>query len=47
MVRKKWLTREDISGARDATRTMKVAILKSADGKLNDNQRMLVDTLAA
>jgi primosomal protein N' (replication factor Y) (superfamily II helicase) len=47
MVRKKWLQREDISAARDATRTVKVAILKSADGKLNDNQRQLVDTLAA
>ena len=47
MVRKKWLHREDLSASRDATRTMKVAILKSADGKLNDNQRMLVDTLAA
>ncbi len=47
MVRKKWLQREDVSAARDATRTMKVAILKSADGKLNDNQRQLVDTLAA
>ena len=47
MVRKKWLQREDVSAARDATRTMKVAILKSADGKLNDNQRELVDTLAA
>ncbi len=47
MVRKKWLRREDVSAARDATRTMKVAILKSADGKLNDNQRILIDTLAA
>ena len=47
MVHKKWLQREDVSAARDATRTIKVAILKSADGKLNDNQRMLVDTLAA
>src|SRR5450631_4263687 len=47
MARKKWLKREDVSAARDATRTMKVAVLKSADGKLNDNQRQLVDTLAA
>jgi primosomal protein N' (replication factor Y) len=47
MVRKKWLQREDVSAARDATRTMKVAILKSADGKLNANQRMLIDTVAA
>ena len=47
MVRKKWLTREDVSAARDATRTVKVAVLKSAEGKLNNHQRILVDTLAA
>jgi primosomal protein N' (replication factor Y) (superfamily II helicase) len=47
MVRKKWLVREDISAARDATRTVKIALLKSTDGKLNDNQRKLLDTLAA
>ena len=47
MVRKKWLAREDISAVRDATRTIKIAVLKSADGKLNDNQRRLVETLAA
>jgi primosomal protein N' (replication factor Y) len=47
MVRKKWLAREDVSAVRDATRTIKIALLKSADGKLNDNQRRLVETLAA
>jgi primosomal protein N' (replication factor Y) (superfamily II helicase) len=47
MVRKKWLSREDVSAAQDATRTIKIAILKSAEGELNDNQRKLVDTLAA
>jgi primosomal protein N' (replication factor Y) len=47
MVRKKWLIRGDMSGPRDATRTVKIAVLKSAEGKLNDNQRILVDTLAA
>jgi primosomal protein N' (replication factor Y) len=47
MVRKKWLIREDLSAAQDATRTVKIAILKSADSKLNDNQRQIVDTLAA
>jgi primosomal protein N' (replication factor Y) len=51
MVRKKWLQREDASAPRDATRTIKVAVLKSAlkslDAKLNDNQRQIVDTLAA
>jgi len=47
MVRKKWITREDISGVRDAARTVRVAVLKSAEGKLNPNQRTLVETLAA
>jgi primosomal protein N' (replication factor Y) len=47
MVRKKWLVREDASGPQTATRTVKIAVLKSADGKLNENQRSLVDTLAA
>jgi primosomal protein N' (replication factor Y) len=47
MVRKKWLAREDVSGARDAVRTTKVALLKSADGKLNANQRTLIETVAA
>jgi primosomal protein N' (replication factor Y) len=47
MVRKKWLGREDVSDVRDATRTVKIALLKSADGKLNANQRLLVETLAA
>jgi len=31
MVRKKWITREDVSEAQDATRTVKVAVLLSAD----------------
>ncbi len=52
MVRKNWLTREDVSAPRDATRTVKIAALQSAEGKLaagrlNHNQRQLVDTLAA
>jgi primosomal protein N' (replication factor Y) len=47
MIRKKWLVREDVSAARDATRTVKIALLKSAEGKLNANQRTIVDTLAA
>ncbi len=45
MVRKKWLVREDVSAVRDAARTIKIALLKAADGKLNDNQRILIDTL--
>lgn len=47
MARKKWIVREDVSGSRDAKRVVKVASLLSADGKLNDNQRLLVETLAA
>jgi primosomal protein N' (replication factor Y) len=52
MVRKKWITREDLSDVRDAARTVRIAVLKSADGplgtkKLNANQQTLIDTLAA
>jgi primosomal protein N' (replication factor Y) (superfamily II helicase) len=47
IVRKKWIVREDLSDVRDATRTVKVALLKTAEGKLNANQQTLVDTLAA
>jgi len=47
MVRKKWLIREDASSAQDAKRIVKVAQLKSAEGKLNDNQRTIIDTLTA
>jgi primosomal protein N' (replication factor Y) (superfamily II helicase) len=47
MVRKKWLIREDLSAIRDATRTIRIAELRSAEGKLNDNQRKIIDTLAA
>jgi primosomal protein N' (replication factor Y) (superfamily II helicase) len=47
MARKKWLARADVSAPQDARRTIKIAILKSAEGRLNANQRTLVDTLAA
>jgi len=47
MLRKKWITREDLSEAREAVRTVKVAVLKDVEGKLNANQRTLIDTLAA
>jgi primosomal protein N' (replication factor Y) (superfamily II helicase) len=74
MVRKKWITREDLSAAQDAARLVKVAVLVSAEmqlpassaeetrqdsslqtgssfasaaRKLNDNQRTLIETLAA
>jgi len=67
MVRKKWIAREDVSAPRDAARTIKVAVLVSAEAipelevrertgegahasipkKLNENQRTLIDALAA
>src|SRR5580692_2375636 len=47
MVRKKWLVREDVSTVRDATRTTKIALLKSAVGKLNNNQCSLMESLNA
>ncbi len=47
MVRKKWLAREDVSSVRDATRIVKIATLKVVHGKLNDNQRKLIETVAA
>jgi primosomal protein N' (replication factor Y) len=50
MVRKKWIAREDVSAAQDAARLVKVALLRSAETstkKLNENQRTLVETLAA
>ena len=47
MVRKKWLVREDVSAPQDATRTVKIASLKTGEGRLNDNQRMLIDTLTS
>jgi primosomal protein N' (replication factor Y) (superfamily II helicase) len=46
MVRKKWIAREDLSEARDTSRIVKLALLKTADGKLNSNQRSIIDTLA-
>jgi primosomal protein N' (replication factor Y) (superfamily II helicase) len=47
MVRKKWIERHDLSAPQDATRTIKIAQLKSAEGKLNENQRKLIETLTA
>jgi primosomal protein N' (replication factor Y) len=47
MVRKGWITAEDVSSARDARLTRRVVQLKEVSGKLNDNQRKLVEALAA
>jgi primosomal protein N' (replication factor Y) len=46
MARKKWIVREDVSHAADASRVKEVAILKHAEGKLNANQQLLVETIA-
>jgi primosomal protein N' (replication factor Y) len=53
MVRKKWIVREDVSDARDAARTVKIAVLREADpaatgsrSKLNSNQQTLLNVLA-
>src|SRR5579862_6030290 len=47
MVRKKWIAREDVSDTRDATSTIRIAVLKSAEGRLNENQKKLIESLAA
>src|SRR5579864_3639822 len=47
MTRKKWIVREDVSAVQDAARTVKFAVLHSGEGKLNENQQKIVETLAA
>jgi primosomal protein N' (replication factor Y) (superfamily II helicase) len=47
MVHKNWITRADISHSEKAAATVQIAMLKTAEGKLNSNQRTLVDTLAS
>lgn len=47
MIRKKWILREDVSGVRDATPTIRIAVLKKAEGNLNQNQKQVIETLAA
>jgi primosomal protein N' (replication factor Y) len=47
LVRKKWISREDASQPVSATRTRKVAVLKTVEGKLNANQKLIVETIAA
>jgi primosomal protein N' (replication factor Y) len=44
---KKWIAREDLSGVRDASRTIQIAVLKDLSGKLNANQQAIVDYLQA
>jgi primosomal protein N' (replication factor Y) len=45
LARKKWIAREDLSDVRDATRTIQIATLKQGEGKLNANQRAIIDYL--
>src|SRR5947207_6544917 len=45
LVRKKWIARRDASTTRDARRTVQIAVLKEAGGKVNDNQRQIITSL--
>ena len=45
LLRKKWIAREDLSGVRDASRTIQVATLRTVAGKLNANQQAIVEYL--
>ncbi|HKV78218.1 MAG TPA: primosomal protein N' [Candidatus Sulfotelmatobacter sp.] len=47
MVRKKWVSREDLSARQDGARTVRIAVLKSVEGRLNTNQQTVIGTLAA
>lgn len=47
MLRKQWIAREDCSHMQDASRVQQIAVLKHAEGKLNANQKNLVEALAA
>jgi len=47
LVRKGWITAEDVTSARDARRTRRIVQLKDVSGKLNANQQKIVETLAA
>jgi primosomal protein N' (replication factor Y) len=42
LVRKKWIAREDATTARDARRTVQIAVLKETSGKLNENQQKII-----
>jgi primosomal protein N' (replication factor Y) (superfamily II helicase) len=47
MARKNWISRQDLSDMQDAARTIRVAVLKSPYGKLNANQKTLIEALAS
>ena len=42
LLRKRWIARDDLSDVRDASRTVQIAILRNAQGKLNANQQKVV-----
>jgi primosomal protein N' (replication factor Y) len=46
MARKKWIERRDFSDAKDAARTVQIAVLKGEEGRLNANQRTLIAALS-
>jgi primosomal protein N' (replication factor Y) (superfamily II helicase) len=46
LLRKKWIAREDLSGVRDASRSIQIATLKDVAGKLNANQQVIVEYLS-
>lgn len=45
LVRKKWVAREDVSDTQEASRLIRFAVLKNIEGKLNLNQRAIIDAL--
>ena len=47
MVRKKWIAREDASRTADGARVRQVAVLQHGEGRLNANQKLLIEALAA
>jgi primosomal protein N' (replication factor Y) (superfamily II helicase) len=47
MVQKQWIEREDLSDSRRVMRRVRVAVFKSCEGKVNANQRTLLETLTA
>src|SRR5215472_8421960 len=45
LLRKKWIAREDATAARDARRTVQLAVLLEVSGKLNENQQKIIEFL--
>jgi len=46
MLQRKWIARDDLSDVRDASRTVQVATLRDATGKLNANQQSIIAYLS-